>query len=53
MIVSYLSSLGLTGEMQIMLMDSLQMFLNLFVELTLLFLDISYLVSVISQKLSA
>ncbi|MGB0941590.1 MAG: permease [Marinomonas sp.] len=48
-----LSSLGLTSEMQAMLMDSLHMFINLFVELTLLFLAISYLVSVINQKLPA
>ncbi|EAQ67705.1 putative permease [Marinomonas sp. MED121] len=48
-----LSSLGLTGEMQTMLMDSLSMFINLFIELTLLFLAISYLVSVINQKLPA
>ncbi|KJZ11974.1 permease [Marinomonas sp. S3726] len=48
-----LSSLGLTSDMQAMLMDSLHMFINLFVELTLLFLAISYLVSVINQKLPA
>ncbi|WP_438463162.1 permease [Marinomonas sp. PE14-40] len=48
-----LSSLGLTSDMQAMLMDSLYMFINLFVELTILFLAISYLVSVINQKLPA
>ena len=48
-----LSSLGITSDMQAMLMDSLHMFINLFVELTILFLAISYLVSVINQKLSA
>lgn len=48
-----LSSLGLTSDMQAMLMDSLHMFISLFVELTLLFLAISYLVSVINQKLPA
>ena len=48
-----LSRLCRTSEMQAMLMDSLYMFINLFVELTILFLAISYLVSVINQKLPA
>ncbi len=46
-------TLGLSAEMQAMAWASMQMFVNLFVELTLLFLVISYLVSLINQKLSA
>ena len=46
-------TLGLSAEMQAMAWASIQMFVNLFVELTLLFLAISYLVSVINQKLPA
>lgn len=44
--------LGLSADMQAMIMVSLQMFVQLFVELTFLFLVISYLVSLINQKLS-
>lgn len=46
-------TLGLSTDMQAMLMASLQMFVSLFIELTLLFLLISYLVALINQKLSA
>jgi len=40
-------------ETQIMMMDSLEMFVQLFLELTLLFIAISYLVALINQKLPA
>jgi uncharacterized membrane protein YraQ (UPF0718 family) len=48
-----IQTLGLSADMQAMLMTSLQMFVQLFVELTFLFLVISYLVSLINQTLSA
>ena len=40
-------------EFQIMLADAAQMFVQLFVELTLLFIAISYLVALINQRLPA
>ena len=40
-------------ETQLMMMDSLEMFVQLFLELTLLFIAISYLVALINQKLPA
>ncbi len=42
-----------TQEFQMMLMNSAEMFVQLFVELTVLFLAISYVVGLINQKLPA
>ncbi len=49
----YLKSLITNPDTQLMLINSADMFLKLFIELTFLFIIISYAVALINQKLPA